>query len=148
MLALLFRKPFTETPMPSPAVVVRGPAKGLKTEIEAGAHRLNADESPAIGGTASAPTPHDLLLSALGACTSMTLRVYADRKGWPLEGVEVRLSLEKVPAGAAEETKIVREISMKGGLDDEMKKRLLDVANKCPVHKTLSSSIKIETKPA
>ena len=136
-----------EIPMPetstAPSVVVRGLARGLKVDIQAGGHSLSADEAVAIGGTATAPTPNELLLSALGACTAMTLRVYSDRKKYPLETVEVRLSHEKVPAapGQDESTKIVREIKMTGALDDEMRKRLLEIADKCPVHKSLVADI-------
>ena len=138
--------------LPDPVVVVKGPKTGLRLNVEAGKHRLVADELPAIGGTDAGPSPYHLLLSALGACTAMTLRVYAGRKTWPLEDVEVKLTLSKVAVDPADPAKgqmdrIVREIRLSGPLDDEMRTRLMDVANKCPVHKTLSASAKIETKP-
>jgi uncharacterized OsmC-like protein len=138
--------------MADPVVVVRGPKTGLRLDVEAGRHRLVADELPTVGGTDAGPSPYYLLLSALGACTAMTLRLYAERKKWPLEDVEVRLTQTKMildPADpkSGQADRIVREIRMSGPLDDEMKARLMEVANKCPVHKTLSSSSKIETKP-
>ncbi|MEK7466906.1 MAG: OsmC family protein [Planctomycetota bacterium] len=138
--------------LPDPVVVVKAPKTGLRLDIEAGKHRLVADELPAIGGTDTGPSPYQLLLSALGACTAMTLRVYSERKKWPLEEVEVRLTQSKVildPADpkSGQADRIVREIRLTGPLDDEMRTRLMEVANKCPVHKTLSVGAKIETKP-
>lgn len=137
--------------LPDPVVVVKAPKTGLRLDVEAGKHRLVADELPAIGGTDTGPSPYQLLLAALGACTAMTLRVYSARKKWPLEDVEVKLSLSKVAVDAADPAKgqtdrIVREIRLSGPLDDEMRTRLMEVANKCPVHKTLSASAQIETK--
>ena len=137
---------------PDPVVTVKAPKSGLRLDLQAGKHHLVADEMPAIGGTDTGPSPYQLLLSALGACTAMTLRVYSDRKKWPLEDVDVKLTLSKVNADAADPAKgqvdrIVREIRLSGPLDDEMRTRLMEVANKCPVHKTLSASARIETKP-
>jgi putative redox protein len=136
--------------------MVRGFATGLKQEIQAGPHRLVADEPVDQGGADTGPNPYDLLISALGACTSMTVSLYARRKGWPLEGVEVRLRHQKIHAAdcAECETKegkvdqIEREIRLFGPLDDAQRARLIEIANKCPVHRTLTSEIRITTRLA
>jgi putative redox protein len=135
------------------AVVVRGGA-GLAQEIVAGGHRLTADEPAALGGTDSGPSPYDLLLAALGACTSMTVAMYARRKGWPLEGVTVRLRHARIHASdcAECETKtgmldrIERDIRFEGALSAEQRSRLLEIASKCPVHLTLTSEVDIRTR--
>ena len=133
------------SPMPH-EVVVREIGRGLSQEIGAGRHALRADEPAASGGGDTGPDPYALLLSALGACTSMTLRMYADRKGWPLEGVTVRLSQQKTHARDCAECethddsridRISREIELRGALTDEQRRRLLEIADKCPVHRTL-----------
>ena len=137
-------------------VIVRGDATGFAQEIEAGRHRLVADEPIEAGGTDSGPSPYDLLLAALGACTSMTISMYARRKRWPLEHVTVRLRHAKIHAeDCAEcETKegmldrIEREIGLSGPLDAEQRARLLEIANRCPVHRTLVSEIDIRTRLA
>ncbi len=137
-------------------VVVSGNAAGFAQDIEAGRHRLAADEPEAAGGTDTGPSPYDLLLTALGACTSMTLAMYARRKQWPLERVSVRLQHGKIYAvDCAEcETKegmldrIDREISLIGPLSAEQRDRLLEIANRCPVHRTLVSEIDIQTRLA
>jgi len=135
-------------------VVVRGSAAGFAQEITVGRHRLAADEPVAVGGTDSGPNPYDLLLSALGACTSMTIALYARRKGWPLEAVTVRLRHSRIYAADCEscETKtgmldrIERSLELAGALTDEQRARLLDIASKCPVHRTLTSEIDIRTR--
>jgi len=135
-------------------VIVRGDATGLAQEIETGRHRLVADEPVEAGGTDTGPSPYELLLAALGACTSMTLSMYARRKQWPLERVTVRLRHDKIHAkDCAEcETKegmldrIEREISLTGPLDAEQRERLLAIANRCPVHRTLVSEVDIRTR--
>ena len=135
-------------------VIVRGDATGLAQEIETGRHRLVADEPVEAGGTDTGPSPYELLLAALGACTSMTLSMYARRKHWPLERVTVRLRHDKIHAkDCAEcETKegmldrIEREISLTGPLDAEQRERLLAIANRCPVHRTLVSEVDIRTR--
>ncbi|MGE0876774.1 MAG: alpha/beta fold hydrolase [Burkholderiales bacterium] len=119
--------------------------------ILAGRHRLRADEPVAIGGADSGPSPYELLLAALGACTSMTMRMYAAQKKWPLERVSVDLRHEKIHAtDCAEcETKegridrIQREIRIEGALDDAQRARLLEIADRCPVHRTLHSEVSI-----
>ena len=134
--------------------VVHGSASGFAQEITAGGHRLATDEPTALGGTDTGPTPYDLLLSALGACTSMTVSLYARRKQWPLEAVTVRLRHSKIHAAdcADCETKegkldrIEANIELHGHLTEEQRARLLEIASKCPVHKTLTSEIDIHTR--
>jgi uncharacterized OsmC-like protein/pimeloyl-ACP methyl ester carboxylesterase len=135
-------------------VVVRETRRGtFQQEIAAGAHRFLADEPLAAGGLDSGPGPYDLLLAALGACTSMTLRLYADRKKLPLVRTRVRLRHSRIYAtDCAEcETKegmldrIERVIGLEGELDAEARNRLLEIADKCPVHRTLTSEINIRT---
>jgi uncharacterized OsmC-like protein/fermentation-respiration switch protein FrsA (DUF1100 family) len=135
-------------------IVVRETRRGtFQQEITARAHRFLADEPVAAGGLDSGPGPYDLLLAALGACTSMTLRLYADRKQLPLERTRVRLRHSRIYAAdcADCETKegmldrIDRIISFDGELDTETRKRLLEIADKCPVHRTLTSEIDIRT---
>ncbi|MFO8099556.1 MAG: alpha/beta fold hydrolase [Salinibacter sp.] len=125
-----------------------------RTEITAGQHGLIADEPPSVGGDDAGPTPYDLLLSALGSCTGMTLRMYADRKDWPLEEVAVRLTHKKIHATdcadcESEEGKvdqIEREIEVNGDLNETQRERLLEIANKCPVHRTLHSEVNVQSR--
>ncbi len=126
-------------------VTVHGASTGFAQEIRTGAHRLAADEPASSGGTDTGPSPNQLLLSALGACTSMTVSMYARRKGWPLESVTVRLRHAKVDAHVE---RIQREIVLTGKLDAEQRARILDIANKCPVHRTLTAKIEIDTRLA
>ncbi len=136
-------------------VTVMESGEGKFTEyLLDGRHRLVADEPVAAGGQDLGPGPYELLLMALGACTTMTLRLYADRKRWPLDRVSVRLHHAKIYAKdcADCETKegrldrIERVIELEGSLDPAQRKRLLEIADMCPVHRTLTSEIKIETK--
>ena len=123
----------------------------LKQEIRAGRHVLTADEPVSEGGTDEGPGPYELLLASLGACTAMTLQIYARRKQWPLEKVEVSLSHDRIHAQDCEDcvtkegkiTRIERYISLTGELSDEQKGRLLEVAQNCPIHRTLTSEISI-----
>ena len=143
-----------EAPKKLKTVVVRGRAGGLRQDIEAGGHHLVSDEPLDLGGTDAGPTPYDLLVAALGSCTAITLQMYARHKGWPLEGVEVRLTHGKIHArDCAEcETKegridrIEREIVLQGALDEAQRARLLEIADRCPVHRTLTSEIQISTR--
>ncbi len=137
-----------------PSVVVTGSAAGFAQEISAGSHHLTADEPVSAGGAGTGPGPYDLLLAALGACTSMTVSMYARRKGWPLERVTVALRHFKIHASdcADCETKagmldrIERDIEFIGPVTPEQRTRLLEIADKCPVHRTLTSEISIQTK--
>jgi putative redox protein len=123
----------------------------LRHEIAAGAHSFYADEPTDDGGVDAGPTPYDLLLGARGACTSMTLLMYARRKGWPLEDVEVRLGHQRDYARDCAECdtapvqidQIERRITLKGDLDQAQRARLLEIAEKCPVHRTLTGTIKV-----
>lgn len=123
------------------------------TELYAGAHALVADEPRDMGGMDSGPSPYGYLCAALGACTAITLRMYADRKQWPLDGVRVRLTHDKIHASdcAECETKqgkidrFTRSIELQGALSAEQRQRLLEIADKCPVHRTLESEVHIET---
>lgn len=116
----------------------------FKQEVTIGNHRLTSDEPIEAGGEDAGPAPHDFLLAALGSCTSMTVKMYADRKGWPLERVEVRLTQEKQEGAHV----IHRSIHFEGPLDDAQRARLLEIANKCPVHRTLTGEIRIESQLA
>jgi putative redox protein len=150
-----------QTPSPprdqQPSVVVTDAGTGRYTQrITAGRHVLTADEPESVGGTDAGPNPYELLLAALGACTSMTLRMYADRKGLPLRRTTVRLCHDRVHAkdceDCAQETgmlsRIRREIDIEGPLTDKDRQRLVEIADRCPVHRTLSSEIVFETTGA
>jgi putative redox protein len=138
---------------PLRTVVVEGPAHAFRQEIRVGRHALVSDEPLSAGGADAGPTPYDLLLSALGACTSMTLGIYARRKGWPLEAVRVRLRHARVHAADCVdcETKnamidrIDCEIELAGPLDAAQRARLLEIATRCPVHRTLTGHIEIRS---
>jgi putative redox protein len=129
-------------------------ANKFTQEIKVGDHILVADEPVANGGNDLGPSPYDFLLAALGSCTSMTLRLYANLKKIPLEGVLVKLQYNKIHAQDCENCEdkhalidhIDRQIELKGNLTEEQRKKLLDIANKCPVHRTLTSKIEITTK--
>lgn len=128
--------------------------EGFYTEVSAGGHSLVADEPTSFGGTDKGPTPYDFLLGALGSCTAMTLRMYANRKDWPLDSVTVRLSHGKIYAddcnNCETETgkidRIEREIEIEGDLSDAQREKLLEIADKCPVHRTLTSETVIEDR--
>ena len=122
-------------------------------QIDARDHSLRADEGENLGGDDSGPNPYELLLSGLGACTSITLRMYAERKGWPLERTTVTLKHDKIHAEdcAHCETqsgrldRIERSLALEGALDEAQRAKLLEIADKCPVHRTLHAEVKIDT---
>ncbi|MBL4707944.1 MAG: OsmC family protein [Flavobacteriales bacterium] len=137
-------------------VVVQTNEESLTTEIKAGKHHFLADEPEEVGGSDLGPTPYDLLSSALGACTSMTLQMYAKRKKWDLKEAKVHLDHNKDYAqdcddcekSSAKIDHFNRRLELKGDLDEKQKQRLLEIADKCPVHKTLHSSVKVITELA
>ena len=116
-------------------------ATDFQVSLSDGQHEWLADEPSAHGGADTGPTPHSLLLSSLGACTSITLKMYAKHKAWPLEAVHVTLTLDTTPEG----TVIDRQILLSGELDASQRERLLQIANACPVHKILSGTIMIHS---
>ena len=146
----------SEATPPGVVIVEDSDAGPLAETIRSGVHVLRADEPVANGGNDTGPSPYDYLLAALGSCTAMTLRLYARMKKLPLQKVTVRLKHEKIHAtDCAEcETKegkidrIERLIELEGPLSDEQRQRLLEIANRCPVHRTLSSEISIPTRLA
>ncbi len=135
-------------------VIVRGNASGFAQEVIAGSHRIVSDEPVAAGGTDTGPSPYDLLLAALGSCTSMTVAMYARRKAWPLREVTVRLRHSRIHVEdcADCETKegmldrIERDIELTGTLTEDQRGKLLEISNRCPVHRTLTSEIDIKTR--
>ncbi|UYZ59130.1 OsmC family protein [Hymenobacter latericus] len=147
--------PATNQPQPTDhTVLVRVGADALLADVQAGRHTFIIDEPVAIGGHDRGPTPYDMLLSALGACTAITLRLYANQKQWPLEAVEVRLShgrvhkldCEQCEQEAGGMLEVVRkELRLLGPLTAEQRQRLEAISAKCPVQKTLGKSMRIET---
>jgi len=135
-------------------VIGGGVGEGFRQEVFARAHRLIADEPESVGGADAGLSPYDLLLAALGTCTSMTLRMYAEHKKWPLGGVRVDLSHSRVHAEdcahceqkGGKIDRIERVIHVDGGLDDEQRGRLLEIADRCPVHKTLHSELDVASR--
>ncbi|MEM1092977.1 MAG: bifunctional alpha/beta hydrolase/OsmC family protein [Bacteroidota bacterium] len=147
------------TAAPVDGVTVTIGTSGFKSEVRAGRHRFIADEPPSIpGGTDEGPTPYDLLAAALGTCTAMTLRMYADHKGWPLEGVAVHLKSATIHAAdcvhcltedpEAKVFQITRTLTLTGPLDAKQRQRLKEIADRCPVHRTLEAEIDVVTELA
>ena len=137
-------------------VVVRGNANGFLQEIVSGAHQLQADEPVNVGGCDAAPSPYDYLLIALGVCTSMTVGLYARRKQWPLDKITVSLRHSRIHAEDCKECetkegmldRIDTEIELTGPLTTEQRAKLMEIAAKCPVHRTLKSEINIRLQVA
>lgn len=142
-----------QTTAPGGQVVAAIGMDHYRTEVSARGHRFLADEPESSGGEGLGPTPYDLLLGGLGTCTAMTLRMYADRKNWALSGVHVRLKHAKVhaddcddcEASSARIDRIDREIVLTGDLSAEERARLMEIADRCPVHRTLTGDIRIVT---
>jgi uncharacterized OsmC-like protein/pimeloyl-ACP methyl ester carboxylesterase len=141
---------------PRNAVVRETRASKFQQTVTTGPHQMLADEPVAAGGEDTGPGPYDFLLAGLGACTSMTMRMYADRKSLPLDRITVTLKHSKIHAEDCAECEtregmldqIDRVISIEGALDADQRKRLMEIADKCPVHRTLTSEIRIVTKAA
>ena len=150
------RRAATGPPPRGVVVVAESDARPYGQRITVGGHELLADEPAAIGGADTGPGPYDLLLAALGACTAITVRMYAERKGWPQRHTTVRLRHRRVHAKdcADCETKtgwmdhIERELQFDGELTDEQRAALLDIAGRCPVHRTLHSTVTVSTTEA
>jgi uncharacterized OsmC-like protein/alpha-beta hydrolase superfamily lysophospholipase len=155
-------KRYIDLPSPAPPIgtpegvlrVSEADPNGFLQDVQSGPHHLLADEPAAYGGTNKGLTPYGFLSAGLGACTSMTIRMYARRKGWPLTSVSVDVTHDKVHGqDAGTETKsksdsFVRTITLQGDLDDSQRARLLEIADRCPVHQSLERSNHIETKLA
>ncbi|QDA60948.1 OsmC family protein [Hymenobacter jejuensis] len=135
-------------------VVVRVAQGALLADVQAGRHTFRVDEPIEVGGQDTGPTPYDLLLSALGACTAITLRLYADQKKWPLELVEVRLRHQRVHRDDCVQCKMAsamleevqKELRLIGPLTPEQRQRLEAVSQKCPMQKTLAAGIRIVSR--
>ena len=135
-------------------VVVHGRSDGFLQDVQAGSHRFPADEPVAAGGTGTGPSPYDLLLAALGTCTSMTISLYARRRQWTLASVTVYLRHSKIHASDCADCetregrldRIEREIVLEGELGAEQRAQLMTIADKCPVHRTLTSEISIVSR--
>jgi putative redox protein len=146
-----------ELPSQEPrSVVVTGPRTGFRTEVDVGGHHLVVDEPVPVGGTDSGPSPYEMLLAALGSCTAMTLRLYADRRKWPLDRVQISLQHHKVHAQDCADcdrkpTKmdvVERVLTLEGALTAEQRTKLLEIAERCPVHQTLRGTIQVNTTVA
>jgi putative redox protein len=124
-----------------PAIVAENGLGRYQQSVEIGRHRLIADEPLDVGGADAGPNPYDLLKAALGACTSMTLRMYAERKALPLARVSVAVAHAKQDG----QDVFTRAITLEGDLDPSTRQRLLEIANRCPVHKTLSGNARIDS---
>jgi putative redox protein len=127
-------------------------ASGFRADVQAGPHAFIADEPIPLGGTGLGPTPYELLLGALSSCMAMTLRMYADRKKWPLQSVTIQLRTDRAHEKDCEQCetaevgppRIARRIELAGPLTDEQRTRLLQIADRCPVKQTLERGLKVE----
>lgn len=147
-------KPDGPDPVEQGRVLAQGGSEGYGTEIMAGRHALLADEPAAVGGGDSGPNPYSLLLAALGACKVITMRMYADRKGWPLSGSRVELGHSRIHAKDCEDCesnggrvdRIEVALQLAGNLSDEQSRRLVEISERCPVHRILENEVSIETR--
>jgi uncharacterized OsmC-like protein len=148
------REERTGEPLPAGYVEVRESGAGRYAQtVTIGAHTLRADEPLEAGGDDSGPSPYEWLVAALGACTTMTVRMYAERKQWPLEHVSVRLRHRKRHAQDCRDCEakdarldhVEREVTLTGPLDATQRQRLLEIANRCPVHRTLEAGLTVAT---
>jgi putative redox protein len=132
----------------APVIVSENGRGPYQQTVYTGKHTLIADEPPALGGEDAGPEPMDFLLAGLGACTSITLRMYAERKDWPLTGVSVALTHDRLELDGGRGTVdcIARVITLEGELSAEQRQRLLAIANKCPMHRTLQSNTRIDSR--
>ena len=146
-------------PMPEDGVVVKTGHGKFGTEVHTKSHRFIADEPRSYGGDDTGPTPYDLLNAALGTCTAMTMKMYADRKNWPLEGITVEVRHERKHADECDHVEAMKQgkqlqalhrtITIEGdGLDDDQRAKLIEIADKCPVHKTLEGELHVHTERA
>lgn len=143
------RKSTTDTP----SVAVTIGESGYASQVRVRNHALWADEPEAVGGTDSGPTPYELLLASLGTCVAMTTRMYANRKGWPLTGVSVGLDQDRIHAADCDDCesargpvlRITKRLELQGDLDEEQRSRLMEIADRCPVQRSLLSEIQIRT---
>jgi putative redox protein len=135
-------------------VSIKDKTNKFLTQIQTGKHTLLADEPADVGGEDLGPSPYQLLTSALGACTAMTMRMYADRKGWDIDEIKVHLNHEKKHSADCEDCEkptskidhFERIIEIDSKLEESQRQRLLEIANKCPVHRTLEGDVKVETR--
>ena len=128
-------------------VIVRENGQGrYQQRVQAGQHIMLADEPESMGGSDAGPAPFDFVMAGLGACTSMTLRMYAERKEIALTRVSVTLSHDKTEVDGVQRNRIARQIKLEGNLSDAERQRLLEIAEKCPVHRALSQSFVLESQ--
>lgn len=127
------------------AVVVQSAEGGYAQTVNSRGHSWNADEPVELQGTDIGPTPYELLLSALGTCTSITCQMYARRKQWPLESVTVRLTHEKLRSDNEDVDHVTKQVEFVGNLSAEQLKRLKEIAERCPVNRTLLRGVQIES---
>ena len=138
----------------APLVAVTIGKSGFASQVRVRNHSLWADEPRTVGGTDSGPSPYELLLASLGTCVAMTVRMYADRKGWPLAGVSVSLSQERIRAedcldcesASGPVLQITKRIELQGDLDQEQRSRIMEIADRCPVQRSLVSEVQIRTE--
>ena len=157
-VALMEASPVSKTNVVTEEVTVRGTAAGFLQQVDVGKFHFAVDEPLAVGGTATAPDPYDYLLAGLGACTSMTVGLYARSKKFPLETIQVTLRHSRIHATDCEncETtigmldRIDLDLQLTGNMTPEQRAKLIEIAGKCPVHRTLKSEIdiRIQEKPA